>query len=217
MSEETQSEVLLTGTEDSGTGAVQDIVQDQGNVTTDSPASVESDTQSESDPKKEVEDKKETPKAPEKYTDFSIPEGMSLDAPLIEEFSAVAKEHNLSQDAAQKFIDIAMKSQTHSLDHFKQQIATITDQWAVESRSDKEFGGEKFNENLGFAKKALDKWATPEFKSLLVDTKLGNHKEMIRLLMRAGKEISEDGFIPGSNRPRSSNPLAKIYDKSPTQ
>jgi hypothetical protein len=64
------------------------------------------------------------------------------------------------------------------------------------------------------AKKALDAFGTAELRSLLNESGLGNHPEVIRFMFRAGKAISEDSMVTGtkgeakSARPRSFNDLA---------
>jgi hypothetical protein len=55
---------------------------------------------------KEVKDEKKAPEgAPEKYTDFKVPEGFALDPKVAEEAGTIFKELNLSQDAGQKLVD----------------------------------------------------------------------------------------------------------------
>lgn len=139
--------------------------------------------------------------APEKYEAFAAPEGTALDAAVMTEFETAARELNLPQDAAQKLIDkmapVMAKQQTTQLEQLR------TD-WAAQSTSDKEFGGDKLPENLGFARKALDTFATPELKTILNDTGLGNHPELVRFMVRAGKAISEDRIVTGG-APASAN------------
>ena len=43
--------------------------------------------------------------APESYTDFSVPEGHTLDAAAIESATPLFRELGLSQDQAQKLVD----------------------------------------------------------------------------------------------------------------
>ncbi len=50
-----------------------------------------------------TETKAETPKAPEKY-EFKAPEGREFDSEVVKNFSEVARELNLTQDAAQKIL-----------------------------------------------------------------------------------------------------------------
>ena len=133
------------------------------------------------------------PVVPEKY-EFKAPEGREFDQAVIDQFSEVAKELKLTQEGAQKVIDklgnAFAEKQTNTLEAAKTE-------WVKSATADKEFGGEKLNENLATAKKALDTFGTPELRALLNESGLGNHPEIIRAFYRAGKQISEDRFVPG--------------------
>ena len=151
------------------------------------------DAQTEAKPEGKADAKPEG--APEKY-DFKAGEGAQpLAAEVVTPFSEVAKERNLTQDQAQKVIDkmgpVIQAHQTAQLD-------AASAKWAEDAKTDKEFGGENLAENLSYAKKAMDTLGTPELKKLLNDSGLGNHPELIRLMYRAGKAISEDTFINGT-------------------
>lgn len=139
--------------------------------------------------------------APEKYEPFTAPEGTALDAAVMTEFETAARELNLPQDAAQKLVDkmapVMAKQQAAQLEQLR------TD-WAAASTSDKEFGGDKLTENLGFARKAMDTFGTPELKTMLDETGLGNHPDVVRFMVRAGKAISEDRIVTGG-APASAN------------
>lgn len=149
--------------------------------------------------------------APEKY-EFTAPEGKEYDSQVIDTFSAAAKEANLSQDAAQKLLD---KVAPALAERQTQQADALKSQWLEESKSDKEFGGDKIQENLGVAKKALDTFGTPELRKLLEDTGLGNHPEVIRAFYKAGKAISEDTFVGGQPAPKGGlNAAAVLYDNT---
>lgn len=144
--------------------------------------------------------------APEKY-EFKAPEGKQLDAETVEAFSEVAKELNLTQDAAQKMLT-AMSDKLGARQ--AAQVDAVRSQWAESSKSDKEFGGDKITENLSVAKKALDTFGTAELRSLLNDSGLGNHPEVIRFMFRAGKAISEDRYVgpsTGSSTGKSNGPM----------
>ncbi len=143
----------------------------------------------------QASDKTDAPAgAPEKY-EFKAVDGKELDSEITDTFSEVARELNLTQDAAQKVLDrmapkMAQRQQA--------QIDAIRSQWAEASRSDKEFGGDTIDANLAVAKTALDKFGTPELRTLLNESGLGNHPEVIRLLYRAGRAIGEDGYVGSS-------------------
>lgn len=152
--------------------------------------------------------------APEKY-EFVAPEGQEFDAEFIKSYEATARELDLPQDKAQKIIDkISPVLQERQI----AQLNAIREEWAESSRTDKEFGGEKIEENMAIAKKALDQFGTPELKDLMNKSGLGNHPEMIRFFYRAGKTISPDTFVGGTKEgktgPMDFNTLAdKLYSK----
>jgi len=145
-------------------------------------------------------DSKDAPKteavgAPEKY-EFKAPEGKNFDNEVITTYSQVARELNLSQASAQKMLDtLGPKLAERQM----AQIDSIRQGWVDSSRIDKEFGGESLDKNMSVAKKALDTFGTPELRTVLNQSGLGNHPEIIRFFFRAGKSISEDGYVGPSS------------------
>jgi hypothetical protein len=136
--------------------------------------------------------------APEAYEDFAMPEGVTLDTDLATELKAAAKEANLPQDAAQKFADLGAKLiQKAEQKHLAAMQQQITD-WTTQSKNHPEFGGDKLAENLGIAKTALETFGTPALKTMLIETGLGNHPEVLALLVKAGKAIGEDSMVRGA-------------------
>lgn len=139
--------------------------------------------------------------APEKY-EFKAPEGAQLDDAFIGEFSTVAKELDLSQSAAQTLVDkLAPKIAERSAAALEAAIEKTSQEWVNASKSDKEFGGDKFEANLGIAKKGLEAYGTPELTKLLATSRLGNNPEVVRLFLKLGKTVSEDNIVPGGAKP----------------
>lgn len=138
---------------------------------------------------------------PAEYGEFKTAEGVTLDQDALGEFKALAGEAKLSQEQAQKVVDIGVKLQQKWAADQAKAMEGAREQWAQASNTDKEFGGEKLAENLSVAKTALDKFGSPELKQLLNDSGLGNHPEVIRFFYRAGKAISNDRIVSGGNGP----------------
>ena len=153
--------------------------------------------------------------APDKY-EFNnkvadAPE--ELDPEVLTAFGEVAKELDLPQEAAQKVLDkvapVMQARQAKVVEDAKQD-------WANEVKADQEFGGESLDANLTVAKSALDTFGTDALKSLLSESGLGNHPEVIRFMYRAGKAISEDSYVgnslganaKGNSMPRDFNGIA---------
>lgn len=138
--------------------------------------------------------------APESY-DFKAPEGFVLDDAVIGEFSNVAKELGLSQDAAQKIVDkLSPKLAERTAQAQQEAVTKYRAELVDQVKADKEIGGDKLNERLAVADKALSAFGTPELRTLLNTSGLGDHPEIIRAFYRAGKAISDDVFVPGGAR-----------------
>ena len=158
------------------------------------------------------DDKGKTEGAPEKY-EFKAQDGQEFDAGVLDAFTEVAKELNLSQEAAQKVLDkVAPVIQARQTE----QVEAIRNEWTEQSKADKEFGGEKLSENLSIAKKALDNFGSPELRALLNESGLGNHPEVIRFMFKAGKAISEDTFVGNSPNPGSRSGPQDFNSKAAT-
>lgn len=160
--------------------------------------------------------------APESY-EFKLDEAKAFDPEVIEMYSELAKELNLSQKSAQQFLDkIGSKIQERAMSRQEQTLKEIRSEWISKAQSDKEFGGENIQENLSIAKKSLDKFGTPELRQLIEETGLGNHPEIIRFMYRAGKAISQDKFVGrsqgGRNSPQSMSDFStRLYPSQQSQ
>ena len=145
--------------------------------------------------------------APEKY-EFKAEEGKEFDPVVLEKFGEVAKELNLSQDNAQKLID---KIAPALAERQMAQLESAKAAWAESARSDKEYGGDKLTENLAVAQKAMNQFGSPELRTLLNESGLGNHPEIIRAFYRAGKAISEDSYVPNGQGGAPSDPAKRMF------
>ena len=117
-----------------------------------------------------------------------------FDPELVGKFSDVAKGAKLSQEAAQPMMDGVA---TLIAERNTQALSAAKEQWAEQTKADKEIGGEKLAENLSIARKALSTFGSPELDDLLARTGLGSNPHFIRAWLRAGKAISEDHITTG--------------------
>lgn len=161
--------------------------------------------------------------APEKYEAFKLPEGVALDAEVETEVSTLAREANLPQEKAQKFVDLGGKLVTKALadqkaqseSAFKDAFGSLPSEWGAALQADKEIGGEAFEANKALASKALGAFGTPEFSRLLAVSGLGNHPEIVRFAIRVGKAISEDKLAAGKGaNGETVRDADMLYDKT---
>ena len=135
-------------------------------------------------------EKDKKPAAPEKY-EFAAPEGQELDANALSVFEPIAKELGLTQEQAQKLVDIYPQIQQQQAEAWSKQIA----EWGEQVKADKEIGGDKFEASVGLAQRALDQFGNPELREYLQASGLGNHPALVRFCAKVGKSMAEDSFV----------------------
>ena len=212
----TQQPVGEAQTEQSAEATNTEETQQQAENVADQQDSDESSVESETSEQETKEGAPETYEFNDKVAD--APD--VLDPEVLTAFGEVAKELDLPQDAAQKVLDkVAPVIQVRQAE----QVEKARIDWAEESKSDQEFGGETFETNLETAKTALNAFGTEPFKQLLSESGLGNHPEVIRFMYRAGKAISEDSYVgnsqganaQGSKVPKDFNGIANALYSNP--
>ena len=217
------SETLMTEANQTNEGSTQQAVegtQAEKSVETTNTENTQQQTETVADQQDSDESsvesetsEQEIPKgAPEKYefNDKVADAPEVLDPDVLTAFGEVAKELDLPQEAAQKVLDkVAPVIQARQAE----QVEKARVEWAEDSKSDEEFGGETFNANIEVAKTALNAFGTVPFKQLLSESGLGNHPEVIRFMYRAGKAISEDSYVGNSQGANAkSNGIPKDFN-----
>ena len=223
------SETLMTEANQTNEGDTQQTVDATTEATTETEQQAETVQDQQDSDESAVESEtseKEVPEgAPDKY-EFNAQVADApdeLDPEVLTAFGEVAKELDLPQEAAQKVLDkvapVIQARQAKAVEEVKQE-------WFNESQSDEEFGGENLNSNLEIAKSSLKAFGTDALKSLLQESGLGNHPEVIRFMYRAGKAISEDSYVgnseganpSGSRIPKDFNGIANaLYSNQQTK
>lgn len=135
--------------------------------------------------------------APESYEDFTFPEGIVVNEELMEAFLPVAKELNLSQEDAQKLVDLQTANLAGSAQAQEDAWLGLNEEWVNAGKQDPEFGGANYDENVSVALQAIEHFGTPELSDALSTTGAGNHPEIIRFMYRVGKAIAEDKMVTG--------------------
>ncbi|WP_223528388.1 hypothetical protein [Pseudomonas sp. A-RE-23] len=160
----------------------------------------ESDPAKPEDPAKTDDGKKDEPQgAPEAYANFKLPEGMELDAEVLGEFTAFAKELNLPQDKAQKIVDFQAKLAAKQADEYQAAALKQGQEWAAQVKNDPELGGENYDKSVASAVKVIQSFGDEGLRDLLNNTGLGNHPALFKFCHRVSQAMSEDKFVmPGS-------------------
>lgn len=154
------------------------------------------------------------PVIPDKY-DLKLPDGSLLNAKAVERIAAYAKAQRLTNEQAQSVLDTEHKAVASFIDGQIGELEARATAWATEAKADKEFGGDAFPQNMEYAKRAVDKYATPGLKQILNETGLGNHPEMLRVFYRIGKAMKEDSVVvPGSQAGQRPSMAERFYGKT---
>ena len=149
--------------------------------------------------------------APEKYENFTLPEGMSVEDTTLESFLPLAKELNLTQENAQKLVDYEAGRVQELISTQEQVWGDLRQEWRTAVKSDKEIGGPAFDEALAAGKTFLREYGTPELMEALNSTGMGDHPEFIRAFARAGKAMKEDALSTGGPGDAKLSPDQILY------
>lgn len=169
--------------------------------------------------RKAATDKAEAGKPPAEYK-LAKPEKSLLSDEAVKGIALFAKEQGLTQAQAQAQVD----RESQILTQVRQTVASEgesamlknQESWITTAKDDKEYGGAELPKNMELAKRVLKKYGTPEFNAILEDPKqgkFGNHPELVRVLVRIGKAMSDDQLVissaQGNNKPKSA--ADKLY------
>lgn len=122
--------------------------------------------------------------APEEYKDFAFPEGMVVDPAFMTQAKSIFKDANLSQDNAQKLVDLVIERDKQ----VEKAQLDLAKKWAEDFMSKP-----TAKEDLAYAAKARS-FVTPGLREMLKDPRIGNNPEILATLAKVGRAISEDRF-----------------------
>lgn len=155
--------------------------------------------------------KKEEPAkgAPEKYEEFKVPEGFTLDEKVATEASAIFKELGLPQAAAQKLVDFHVAKTQAAAESPYQTWKDTQDTWKAEIAADPEIGG-KLDQVKARTSKLLDSLGDPKlasaFREAMDFTGAGNNPAFIRAFNKLAEKYTEGTHVPGGRPTNVSDP-----------
>ncbi len=146
--------------------------------------------------------------APEKYTDFTVPEGFKFDDKALGEAQTVFKELNLSQASAQKLVDTYTKQLTAANAAPYDLWANTQREWNTEILS--RFGGESGSNKLrGDINNVINRVLPPtlqkSFRAALDFTGAGSNPDMLEAFSIMLKPHMEGRPVPSGNPSSTAN------------
>lgn len=135
----------------------------------------------------------ETPKtdapktqAPEKYSDFKLPEGLSVNKSAMDKFTPIFKDLGLSQENAQKLVD-AQASFEQSV--VEAQVAGLEKQNVEWLDTLKKGWGSEFDKHVGFAAKGIEGLGIKGLREWLHESGLSNNPLLVEAFAKIGAEF----------------------------
>lgn len=205
MSDVSQPTVDEAGISRTPTG---EIVEPKATETTKAPEKTEPEPKVEGDKSllNQKTEAKEEPKAgaPEKYADFKAPDGFEIAPEVAAEAGALFKELNLTQEQAQKAIDLYAK---HSSEAFQAPFKAYQDmraEWKTAAKALPEIGAGlepngkvvvtigKMLDQIGDAALAKD------FRDAMDLTGAGDHPAFIRVMYHLAQQLTEGTSVKGN-------------------
>lgn len=93
--------------------------------------------------------------------------------------------------AAERQANLVKTQMTDADQAFTQQIET----WENEAKADADIGGDKFDENMAAAKKAIDTLGSDDLKAILNESGVGSHPAVIKFVVKVGQALSESPVL----------------------
>lgn len=132
--------------------------------------------------------------------EFKAPDGYTLDPKVIEEATPIFKELNLTQDQAQKLIDIQLKREISSAEAGQKAYNDMRAGWVAEVKADAEIGG-KLSEVKQTIGKGLDSLGDPtlvaSFKEAMNLTGAGDHPAFVKAMYKMSQRLTEGAPVSG--------------------
>lgn len=163
----------------------------------------------------------DAPAVPDTYAFSNLPEGYVLDDQAVGQWSGVFKELGLTQEQADKLVQMDAQRVLAGNQAAEQQAAQARQQqneaWVGDLKKDPEFGGANFDANVGIAQKALAAYGSPELTQWLNETGAGSQPHLVKLFHKVGKELQEGSLHRASTTvpaPRTADVLfGHLFDK----
>lgn len=155
-------------------------------------------------PEEKPDDKPVEAEKPIEYEPFKLPDGVEVNAEKLGEFSKIAAESGLTQEVAQKIVDLYSSELKAMTEAPMRAWTELQNTWRDQVKNDPEIGGANLDKNLATTKAGLKNLlgeGADKFFAALNVTGAGNNPEIIRGLFKAAQ--SHAPASPVAGRPAS--------------
>jgi hypothetical protein len=139
--------------------------------------------------------------APEKYEDFKVPEGYTLEETTGNEFRDLAKRNDISQSTAQELVDFYIAKTREAQQRPMDVWRGVQEQWKDEIRGDANIGGSRLNGTVQSIGKMIDSLGDAKLaegvREAMDYTGAGNNPAVVRFLFALSQRLNEGGAVRG--------------------
>lgn len=155
---------------------------------------------------------------PEKY-DLKKPENSLLSDAHLEALAAHAKEQGLSQEQAQTLLERDESAAQAGVQAMQDRAAQLSKQWLDQAKADPEIGGDKFEESVTLANRALEElFPGIEIRKFMDASGFGNHPSILKGFTKIGKMLQPEKIVQATSQPPARPPMEKrLYDHPTSQ
>lgn len=174
----------------------------------DAPSDKKPDEKTGDESKPDDDDKPDDKEKVDTKYELTLPKDSLLTTEQLDKISSFAKEKGLSKEQAESLLERESNALTGMFEAHEQRV----EGWKTQAEKDKEIGGEKFKQNVELSHRVIERYGSQALKDELSKSGYGNHPELVRLLSRIGKSMSEDQLIlPGSKTSNAQKPIEDIF------
>ena len=176
----------------------------EGTTSTEAPTSTKLPTEQTVETKPEAK-----PVAPEVYADFKAPENYQIDKALIEQALPVFKELGLTQDQAQRLVDIQIAREIAAAKGPQDAYVATRTEWQAKVKADPDMakatngnatGLNAVKLDIGRALNAIgDDGLVKDFKQAMDITGAGDHPAFVKAMWKLAQHITEGKHVAGAN------------------
>ena len=183
------------------TGEIASQTQTTGTGTTPQTSTTATETPSlANQPGESLANQKADGGAPETYSQWTVPEGFTLDEGVSKEIGGLFKGMKLSQEQGQKLVDFYTKQTSESANQPYQVWQETQEQWVKEVKADRELGP-RLNEVKTTISRAIDGLNDPklarDFREAMDFTGAGNNPAFIKAFWKLAQMVTEGGHVAG--------------------
>lgn len=145
-------------------------------------------------------------KAPDTYADFKAPDGYTLDPEILKEALPIFKDLGLTQDQAQKLVDIQVARDLAQAKSRDETYTALRSEWQGKVKSDPELlaaatdgkvGLDAVKLDIGRALATLPPALQTEFKDAMNLTGAGDHPAFVKAMWKLSQMIGPGTHVAG--------------------